>query len=58
MPSDFRWHSFLVSADYLPDTLRAALIRQLDLPEHMTADALLDVLNALMSREEFYTDMQ
>lgn len=20
MPSDFRWHSFLVSADYLPDT--------------------------------------
>lgn len=33
---------------------RAALIRKLDLPEHMTADALLDVLNALMSREEFY----
>ena len=21
MPSDFRWHSFLVSAGYLPDTL-------------------------------------
>ena len=20
MPSDFRWHSFLVSAGYLPDT--------------------------------------
>lgn len=23
MPSDFRWHSFLVSAGYLPDTLNA-----------------------------------
>lgn len=22
MPSDFRWHSFLVSAGYLPDTFR------------------------------------
>ena len=32
---------------------RAALIRQLDLPEHMTADALLDFLNATMTREEF-----
>ena len=21
MPSDFRWHSFLVSAGYLPDTI-------------------------------------
>ena len=21
MPSDFRWHSFLVSAGYLPDTV-------------------------------------
>ena len=38
--------------------LRAALLKKLDLPEHMTADALLDVLNAMMSREEFYTDMQ
>ena len=33
---------------------RSALLKKLDLPEHMTADALLDVLNALMSREEFY----
>ena len=33
---------------------RALLIKTLDLPEHMTADALLDVLNATMSREEFY----
>ena len=32
---------------------RAAFIRQLDLPEHMTADALLDFLNATMTREEF-----
>lgn len=32
---------------------RAALINRLDLPEHMTADALLDFLNATMTREEF-----
>ena len=32
---------------------RLALIRLLDLPEHLSANALLDVLNALMSREEF-----
>jgi len=32
---------------------RAALIRELDLPEHMSADALLDVINSIMSREEF-----
>ena len=32
---------------------RKALLRQLDLPERLTADGLLDVLNALMSREEF-----
>ncbi len=33
---------------------RAELIKRLDLPAHLTADALLDVLNAVMSREEFY----
>ena len=33
---------------------RKAVQRRLDLPEHMSADALLDVLNALMDREEFY----
>ena len=33
---------------------RAKLIQSLDLPEHLSADALLDVLNAVMSREEFY----
>ena len=33
---------------------RAALLRRLNLPERMSADAMLDVLNALMSREEFY----
>ena len=32
---------------------RAELIRELDLPEHLSADALLDVLNATTSREEF-----
>lgn len=34
---------------------RAELIHELDLPEHMSADALLDVLNATMSREEFFS---
>ena len=33
---------------------RKALMKRLDLPEHLSATALLDVLNALMSREEFY----
>ena len=33
---------------------RQALLRELDLPERLTADGLLDVLNALMSREEFF----
>ena len=32
---------------------RKQLIRQLGLPERLTADGLLDVLNATMSREEF-----
>ena len=32
---------------------RARLIKQLGLPECLTADGLLDVLNATMSREEF-----
>lgn len=34
--------------------LRKQLLKQLDLPEHMTADGLLDVLNATMSREDFF----
>lgn len=34
---------------------RAALIKKLDLPEKLSADSLLDVLNALMSREEFFS---
>lgn len=33
---------------------RAALLKRLDLPERLTADGLLDVLNAMMSREEFF----
>lgn len=32
---------------------RKELIRKLGLPEHMTANGLLDVLNATMSREDF-----
>ena len=34
---------------------RAELIRSLDLPERLSADALLDVLNAIMSRDEFFS---
>ncbi len=33
---------------------RAALIKRLDLPEKLSADALLDALNAIMTREEFF----
>ena len=33
--------------------MRLKLIKQLDLPEHISADALLDILNATMSREAF-----
>ena len=33
---------------------RARLLRRLDLPERLTADGLLDVLNALMCREDFF----
>ena len=36
---------------------RRELLQKLDLPERLTADGLLDVLNALMSREEFYTNI-
>ena len=34
--------------------LRARLLKKLELPERMTADSLLDVLNATMSREDFF----
>lgn len=33
---------------------RRELLKKLNLPERLTANALLDVLNALMSREDFY----
>ena len=33
---------------------RRLLMKKLDLPEHLSAAALLDVLNALMSCEDFY----
>lgn len=34
---------------------REALMKKLELPSKLSADALLDVLNALMSREEFFS---
>ncbi len=37
---------------------RASIIKMLDLPERLTADGLLDVLNALMSRDDFLSLMQ
>ena len=33
---------------------RLTLLRALDLPEHLTANALLEVLNAMMGREDFF----
>ena len=33
---------------------RRQLLKKLELPERMSADAMLDVLNALMDREAFY----
>ena len=32
---------------------RQRLLEQLDLPEHLSTNALLEVLNALMTREAF-----
>ena len=37
---------------------RSALLRKLDLPERMTANALLEAVNLLYSREEFWTAVQ
>ncbi len=34
---------------------RSALLKKLDLPEHLTVNGLLDVLNILYSRDEFFT---
>lgn len=34
---------------------RARLVRELDLPQKISANALLDVLNAIMSREELFS---
>lgn len=36
-------------------TLRKELMKKLELPERLSAQGLLDVLNAIMSREEFMT---
>ena len=55
-------HARIVKADLYakglsgcPDSrrLRAELLHALDLPERLTADGLLDVLNAVMTREKF-----
>ena len=35
--------------------LRRRLLEHLDLPERLTADGLLDVLNSIMTREEFFS---
>lgn len=35
---------------------RAELLKRMALPEHLTPDGLLDVLNALMTREEFLNE--
>lgn len=35
---------------------RGELLRKLRLPEHMSSNALLDALNVLMSRDEFYSN--
>ncbi len=39
-----------------PDSVqkRQQLLKKLDLPEHLTPNAMLETLNLLMSREEFY----
>ena len=37
---------------------RAALLKELDLPERLTADGLLEILNVLMSREDFLRRFQ
>lgn len=37
---------------------RAALLKELDLPEHLTANGMLEALNLLLSREEFLKRME
>ena len=37
---------------------RGALLKQLDLPEHLTANGLLETLNLLYSREAFLRRME
>lgn len=46
---------YLLGLSGTPDSARrrSALLRHLDLPEHMSANALLPVLNALYDREAF-----
>lgn len=37
---------------------RAALLERMELPEHLTADGLLDVLNAVTTRDKFIEDYE
>ena len=43
----------LVSND-ISNSRAKALLKNLELPEHLSPNALLETLNLLMSREEFY----
>ena len=42
MPSDFRWHFFLVSAGYLPDTNIFAVFALENASTHILAQLMLD----------------
>ncbi len=37
---------------------RLTILKRLELPEHLSSEAMLDVLNALMSREDFHALVQ
>ena len=51
---------YLLGLSGTPDSAqhRSALLRHLDLPEHMSANALLPVLNALYDREAFLEEAE
>ena len=51
---------YLLGLTGTPDSAqrRGALLRHLDLPEHMSTNALLPVLNALYDREAFLEEAE
>ena len=53
MPSDFRWHSFLVSAGYLPDTQVWAKV-----PSQEISDMLLAGLKEIEKEEKKETKLK